>query len=248
MTHTYSITGMTCGNCVAKVKSELLKLGDVLEADVQLNSPQATISMQKHIPVSVLQNVVAKAGNYTISETGHPNISKEMNTGEAEGWRAYWPLFLVFIFIIGIATITSFQEAAFYWMDWMDSFMGGFFIAFSFFKLLDLTGFADSYSTYDVLAMRWRPYGFIYPFLELGLGIAFITHFEPLLTNIATIVLMGFSSIGVINSVLNKRKIQCACLGTVFNLPMSTVTIVEDLLMVAMALANVIILNNWYGF
>lgn len=46
---------------------------------------------------------------------------------------------------------------------------------------------------------------------------------------------MGFSSIGVIQSVLNKKTIQCACLGAVFNLPMSTVTIVEDLLMVVMA-------------
>jgi hypothetical protein len=46
---------------------------------------------------------------------------------------------------------------------------------------------------------------------------------------------MGFSSIGVIQSVLNKKKIQCACLGAVFNLPMSTVTIIEDLLMVSMA-------------
>jgi hypothetical protein len=51
---------------------------------------------------------------------------------------------------------------------------------------------------------------------------------------------MGISSIGVIKSVLNKRKIQCACLGAVFNLPMSTVTIIEDLLMVAMAATTLI--------
>jgi hypothetical protein len=54
---------------------------------------------------------------------------------------------------------------------------------------------------------------------------------------------MGFSSIGVIQSVVNKRQIRCACLGAVFNLPMSTVTIIEDLLMVAMSvlmLANIL--------
>jgi hypothetical protein len=46
---------------------------------------------------------------------------------------------------------------------------------------------------------------------------------------------MSFSSIGVIQSVLDKRKIRCACLGAVFNLPMSTITIIENLTMVVMA-------------
>ena len=89
---------------------------------------------------------------------------------------------------------------------------------------------------YDLLAMKVSSYGFIYPFIELGLGLAYLTAFQPQFTNIATIVIMGFSSIGVIQSVLDKRKIRCACLGTVFNLPMSTVTIIEDLLMVGMAI------------
>ncbi len=45
MTHTYAISGMTCGKCVAKVKTELLKLGDILSADVKLDAPQASITM-----------------------------------------------------------------------------------------------------------------------------------------------------------------------------------------------------------
>jgi hypothetical protein len=117
----------------------------------------------------------------------------------------------------------------------MNHFMAGFFLVFSFFKLLDIKGFASSYSMYDLLAMKVPAYGFAYPFIELGLGIAYLTGFNPQLTNIITIVVMGFSSIGVILSVMNKQKIQCACLGAVFNLPMSTVTIIEDLLMVGMA-------------
>lgn len=53
---------------------------------------------------------------------------------------------------------------------------------------------------------------------------------------------MVVSIIGVLQSVLNKRKIQCACLGTVFNLPMSTVTIIEDGLMIAMSLTMLLIM------
>ena len=243
MTHTYEIEGLHCGSCVAKVKGELLKMGDVTEADVQLKSPQATISMSKHIPVTTLQRAISKAGEYTINETRINGRAQLPEPIETKTWfETYKPLLLVFAFIISIAIITSWQHGTFQFMDWMTSFMGGFFIAFSFFKLLDLRGFADSYSSYDLLAKKWRSYGFIYPFIELGLGVAYITGWQPFYTNLATAIVMGFSSIGVIQAVANKRKIRCACLGAVFNLPMSTLTIIEDLLMVGMALASLIII------
>ena len=117
----------------------------------------------------------------------------------------------------------------------MNNFMAGFFITFSFFKLLNLKAFAETYSMYDIVAKRIKAYGFIYPFIELALGIAFLTRFNPIATNIATLIVMSISIIGVLQSVLNKRKIQCACLGAVFNLPMSTVTIIEDALMIVMS-------------
>jgi hypothetical protein len=113
--------------------------------------------------------------------------------------------------------------------------MAGFFLVFSFFKLLDLKGFADSYSTYDIVARNWKGWGYVYVFIELALGLAFLTGFNPFLTNAITLVVMTISIIGVLQSVLNKRKIKCACLGTVFNLPMSTITIIEDALMILMS-------------
>ncbi len=88
---------------------------------------------------------------------------------------------------------------------------------------------------YDLLAMKVPAYGYVYPFIELELGLLYLMGFNPFITNWITVIVMGFSSIGVIQSVLNKQKIRCACLGAVFNLPMSTVTIIEDLVMVAMA-------------
>jgi hypothetical protein len=75
----------------------------------------------------------------------------------------------------------------------------------------------------------------VYAFIELALGLAYATGFQPILTNIITFAVMLVSIIGVLQSVLNKRKIKCACLGAVFNLPMSTVTIIEDALMIAMS-------------
>ena len=113
--------------------------------------------------------------------------------------------------------------------------MAGFFLVFSFFKLMNLKGFAESYAMYDVVAKQWNGWGYVYAFVELGLGFAFLTSFQPSFTNVVTLGVMSVSIVGVLQSVLNKQKIKCACLGDVFNLPMSTVTIIEDGLMIAMS-------------
>ena len=113
--------------------------------------------------------------------------------------------------------------------------MGGFFLVFSFFKLLDLKGFAMSYKSYDIPTKIWPTFGFIYPFIELILGILYLKNIAPIATNIFTFLLMSISILGVIISVRKKQTIKCACLGTGFNLPMSTITIIEDGLMILMA-------------
>lgn len=234
MTHIYNISGMTCGSCVAKAKSQLLQLGDVTEAEVQLQPPQATISMQKHIPLATLQAALHKAGNYTITEAdgGMMHPTEEAN----KSWIAtYKPILLVGAYITGITLLVQFASGSFHWEHWMRHFMAAFFLVFSFFKMLNLKSFAESYSSYDVIAQRWMGWGYVYAFIELALGIAFLINFNPLLTNLVTFVVMSISIIGVFQTVLANRKIQCACLGTVFNLPMSTITIVEDALMIGMS-------------
>jgi copper chaperone CopZ len=235
MTHTYNITGMTCGNCVAKAKSKLLMLGDITEAEVQLTAPQATITMQKHIPVAILQDALSKAGNYTITEADG-GMHHTTGTAETTSWlNTYKPILLIGAYITGVTLLIEAVRGSFNWHSWMPNFMAAFFFVFSFFKLLNLKGFAESYSSYDIIAKKWTGWGYVYAFIELGLGIAFLLNFNPLLTNAVTLVVMGISIIGVLQIVLNKKKIQCACLGTVFNLPMSTVTIIEDALMIAMS-------------
>lgn len=229
MTHTYKLTGMTCGSCEAKVKSSLLMLPNVTEVKVSKDKETATISMDKHIVLSTFQNALDK--KYSITAMEHNEVA-----GQAKSWFAtYKPILLIFGYITTIAIIAAAHQNTFHWMQAMNVFMAGFFLTFSFFKMLDLNGFAESYSMYDIVAKEIKAYGFIYAFIELGLGIAYATNFQPFVTNIFTLVVMSISIIGVLQSVFNKRKIQCACLGAVFNLPMSTVTIIEDALMIAMS-------------
>ena len=240
MTHTYNITGMTCGNCVAKAKSQLLLLGDVTEADVQLTAPQATITMQKHIPVSMLQNALSKAGNYSLTEADGGMQHLAVTEGEKSWLATYKPILLIGTFITGSTLLIEIASGAFHGENWMQNFMAAFFLVFSFFKMLDLKGFAESYSSYDIIAKKWMVWGYVYAFIELLLGVGFLTGFDPFTTNAVTFVIMSISIIGVLQTVLNKRKIRCACLGAVFNLPMSTVTVIEDGLMIAMSLITVL--------
>jgi copper chaperone CopZ len=238
MTHEYSIAGMTCGSCVSKVKSELLKTPGIIAADVQLAAPQASITMDKHIPLATLQTAIG-AGKYTITESG----MMQMYSTQADATQkdSYYPIFLIFGYITGLTLVIEASVGQFHLMRWMGNFMGAFFLLFSFFKLLNLSGFAEGYGTYDVVARKITAYGFAYPFIELSLGIAYITGFEPAITNAVTLAVMGISSIGVTQSLLKKSSFQCACLGTIIKLPLSRVTLFEDLLMVAMSIVMLII-------
>ncbi|WP_462251511.1 heavy-metal-associated domain-containing protein [Ferruginibacter sp.] len=238
MTHTYNIAGMTCSNCQAKVQQLLTQVAGVTKVEVNLINADATVQMEKHIATGTLQNALKDFPKYQLSEkeTTQPAVDEFNIESEKKPWIAtYKPVLLIFGYIIAISLLIENLNGAFVLMRWMNNFMAGFFLVFSFFKLLNLKGFAESYSMYDVIAKHWNGWGYVYAFAELALGVAFITGFYPLLTNAFTLFLMVLSIIGVLQSVLNKRKIKCACLGEVFNLPMSTITIIEDALMIVMS-------------
>ena len=231
----YVVSGMTCGGCVARVKATLTPFADNVE--VTLNPPQATLS-NSNATLETLNTALASVGKYVLTNVPAKVIQPANSNDEPpKSWFAtYYPLLLIVGFILLVTLSVQFNAESFNTEHWMMHFMAGFFLVFSFFKLLDVRGFASSYAMYDLLAMRVKAYGYVYPFIELGLGIAYLVAWQPLITNWLTFIVMTFSSLGVIRSVLNKQKIRCACLGAVFNLPMSTVTIIEDLLMAGMAL------------
>ena len=229
---------MTCGSCEAKVKSSLLLLPNITGVAVSKDEQSATITMDKHIPLATFQNALDK--KYTITATEHNETAEQ-----AKNWFVtYKPILLIFGYITTVAIIVATKQNTFDWMQGMRIFMAGFFLTFSFFKMLDLNGFAESYAMYDIVAKKVKAWGFVYAFIELALGIAYVTDFNPLLTNTITLIVMTISIVGVLQSVFNKRTIQCACLGAVFNLPMSTVTIIEDALMIAMSAGMIFVLSQ----
>ncbi len=239
MTHTYQLTGMTCGGCENKVKSNLLVLPDVTAVEVSKDTNSATISMDKHISLDTLQQALGGSDSKYQISAAHHNETLE----EAKSWaETYKPILLIFGYVTAISLVVSWQGNSINFMVFMRIFMAGFFLTFSFFKMLNLKAFAESYAMYDIVAKKFSAWGYIYAFIELGLGLSFALNLSPVAVNWVTLIVMTISILGVLESVLNKKKIQCACLGAVFNLPMSTVTIVEDAIMIAMSAAMLILM------
>ena len=146
-------------------------------------------------------------------------------------WRQLYPLYLIGAYLF---TFSGYRWATSSLEDAMLDFMGGFFLVFSFFKLLDLKGFAPSFAMYDPIAKNLPFYGKVYPFLEVILGALFIARFEVQILLYITLVILGSTTLGVIRSLLDKRQIQCACFGTALKLPMTEATFIENAVMLAM--------------
>lgn len=166
------------------------------------------------------------------------DLAQQPMVRDSEGSKikTFLPLIIVFSIILASSLGAEVYFKAWSNMRFMQNFMASFFIVFSAMKLINWKGFAEAYQTYDILAKRIRAYALAYPMIELFLGLAYLLRWNLPLTNLITAVIMGISTIGVAQALHKKQKFQCACLGVVFKIPMTKVTLMEDILMGVMAL------------
>jgi cation transport ATPase len=251
-------TNLKCGSCVSKIaplldgeatvsswKTDLQSSKKLLHVElVDDGDPQIVVDLLKQVgfsatPVSSIDSISPSPEVVQLSLRNRHAAESE-SVKQKLSLATYKPLLIVVAYVIGASTLFELQQASWHWMSWMNYFMGFFFLGFAFFKLLDVAKFADAFTTYDVIAKRSRAYAMAYPFIELTLGILFVTKSWLFVANFATAFVMGIGLIGVIQAVRKKQTIQCACLGTAFNLPMSVVTIIENSVMLVMSLGVLI--------
>ncbi len=234
MDKTFALSGMHCGACVGRATKALSGFADKVQ--VTLDPPQAVLrGVHSDATLEVMQIALAGAGKYTMAASA-PTFDSNVTADVGEGFFAtYKPLLLIVGFLVGVTWLVHAQTPGRHWHEWMSDFMAGFFLVFSFFKLLNLGGFVQAYRGYDLIAAKSAAYAWAYPFIELALGVAYLTRWQPQLTHWATLVVMLVSAAGVLNALRKRQLIECACLGTVFKLPMSKVTLIEDLSMAGMA-------------
>ena len=239
----YPISGMTCMTCVNDIYNALSpRLG---KDQVQVSLMPPVLGLLGKEPPSLADLNAWIPSKFTI----HPPLGENSGDSSAQSFEreeekstSFWPLILIALFLLTFTVVLPALKWEKDGMELMGYFMGGFFVVFSFFKFLNLAGFVRSFKMYDPMALSIPGWAWIYPFVELGLGITYLFDLFPAetsslswLPHALTLLVMGTGLVGVIQSVRNKKKIICACLGTVFNLPMTKVTIIEDSIMVVMA-------------
>jgi copper chaperone CopZ len=246
MKKTYSISGMTCDSCKATICQNLMELHEVESVEIDREKDEAIILMKSKIEISTLQNTLPS--KFRISEKVFDNNTFEDDSilesgkNEKSKFQQLKPLLLILTYISIASILMNYKN----WNpnEAMLDFMGLFYIVFSFFKMLDLKGFPESFKMYDPLAKRLPIYGNVYPFIEIGLGLMLLMRFEVKIALIITLFVLGVTTVGVTKTLLDRKSIRCACLGTVLNLPMTEATFIENIIMIIMAISMLI--NNTY--
>lgn len=140
----------------------------------------------------------------------------------------YAPLFaLAILALLGGIAIGAGQGG-----DWMSPFMGLALLMFGFLKVVNWPGFVTGFKRYDVLAQTIPGYAWGYPLFELALAFAYLANLQP----DAAMLTLAVVNLGSVGLALSKGlNVECACMGTALNVPLSTVTIAEYGTMAAMA-------------
>lgn len=232
-TQSFAVKGIACGSCVAKIDSALKNERTLFNTSVTRSPDKIHFSSEKKWHPEMVNQLLEEAslGKYMVSTAQDVSLS---STGSPE-LKKLFPLALVISYLAGTVILISALTSDFSMASIMSHYMGGFFLIFSFFKFLNINGFADAFSTYDPIAKMWRPYGYFYALFELLAGVGYLAAPTNVTLNATVLIVFSISSWGVIKAVQSKQTIQCACLGTIFNLPMTKVTIIENVTMMIMA-------------
>ena len=226
------ISGMTCEGCKSSVQGKLGSIDGVDNVQVDLAAGEAVIYSKNPISLSLIKETLPPKFSLINEEVVNLDTNGDLTVKESK-IKQLKPLFIILGYILIASILLNYKN----WnlTNAMLDFMGLFYIVFSFFKILDIKGFSMSFRMYDPLAKKAPIYASIYPFIEVLLGVMFLTRYEVNIALVITVIVLGVTTIGVTRTLLNKRAIKCACLGTTLNLPMTEATFIENALMIVMA-------------
>jgi len=230
-TFEFNVDGMSCDSCVQKISDVLSSQADIFDAAVSMKAPNIRFKSSRPFDRQEIGQILAPLKKYDVIP---PTASGSQEKSLFKTVVLYWPLILLFLLAAGIPALNVVKSNLGF-DRWMYEFMGTVLVALSYFKLLDLPKFADGFSTYDPIAKRLHTYGYVYPFLELLSGIAFLMAFSIQLVSVLVISFLSITTYGVARALSEKHTLQCACIGTLFKLPLTKITIIENTLMIAMA-------------
>jgi len=152
--------------------------------------------------------------------------------------KSYKPIIAVFSVTFGLALAVN-------WLMTQDLdllFTGKLFVAISMsvlaiLKLRDLESFSNQFITYDLLAMRWLRYAYVYPFIEAFAGLSMVSKVGLIVFSPLAFIIGLIGAVSVFKAVyIDKRDLKCACVGGSSNVPLGFISLAENLMMILMGL------------
>ena len=234
MNEVYKVSGMTCDGCANSIK-ETLELNNLISSvNISLENENINISSDKSFTVNELNSLIENLGNYKIYEE---NIFSKI----IEYFSSKKTLLLALSLVLISSLSLHIGEDNFELNEWMVSYMGIFFLLFSFLKLIDVKGFSGSFKKYDLISKIIPSFAITYPFIELFLALTFLSGYFLITSYIMTLLFMTSQFFGVFISLQKKEVIKCACMGSSINIDISTLTLFENLVMILMSSYMIII-------
>jgi copper chaperone CopZ len=229
---------MHCENCVIEVTKRIKNIPGINSVQINLATSEAILDTQRDI---LLEEISLSLQNTDYTATN--KIPNFINTFR-KWFKKYFALIVAFSAVV-MWTLSNCLLFGWNFHFAMHDFMGGFFILFGTLKVLSWKKFAESYGQYDPLAMRSSVYAYLYPAIEVFLGVVYQFRLgTELYWNIFTVIILGIATYGIIKVLRRKEIVKCACLGGSFNIPITWFTVFENSLMIFMAVYMQIVFRN----
>ncbi len=153
------------------------------------------------------------------------------------GDTTYKPVIAIFavglLLAVAVGVMTSF---AYGYLMIIPHFISITMVLLALMKLRDVEGFSTMFLNYDVLARKWVPYGYIYPYAEVTAGLLMFAGVLPVISIPVALFIGGVGAVSVFKAVyIEKRELKCACVGGDTNVPLGFISLTENLMMVGMA-------------
>lgn len=168
---------------------------------------------------------------------GYTDLRAHFGSPVDKGGTSYGPVIALFamtaLMALGAASVTTGQPLSILSAEW---FVSMSMCALAYLKLRDVESFSTMFLNYDLLARRWVPYAYIYPFAEGLAGVLMTAHFLPWLSIPVALFIGTIGAASVFKAVyIDKRELKCACVGGDSNVPLGFVSLTENLFMIGMA-------------
>ena len=168
---------------------------------------------------------------------GYDDLTAYFGNSIKQEGTTYQPVLALFammaLMALGAAWVATGEAISILSAEWFVSFS---MCGLAYLKLRDVESFSTMFLNYDLLAKRWVPYGYIYPFAEGLAGVLMTAHILDFISIPVALTIGTIGAVSVFKAVyIDKRELKCACVGGDSNVPLGFVSLTENLFMIGMA-------------